>query len=241
MNTALATRPSHQPTVASARQAAPTRRFFGVIARRRSYRSIGYLLVGLPLATIWFTVLVTGLSVAGSMLVVALLGVPMLLGMAYVIRAFANVERRLASALLDGDIPILPLATGQQGNLWVRLRSMSRQRDRWRELGYLLARFPLGVATFTATVTALATPVAVAYAPIHVRFVDDPFGDWFWSAELEGIARSPWSWFLVPAGLVMLVASFHLMNALARACGEWTAAWLGARPTAPASTDTVRP
>ncbi len=240
MNTALATRPAPRPLAASPPPLTPTRRFLGVVTRPQSYRSIGYLLVGLPLATIWFAVLVTGLSVAASMVVVALLGVPMLLGMVYVVRAFANVERRLANVLLDRDLPLLPLATGQRGNVWVRLRSLGAQPHRWRELGYLLLRLPVAIATFIVAVTALTTSVAVAYAPIHIRFVDDPFGDWFWSSELEGVARSPWSWLLVPLGVGMLLVAFHLVNALARVSGEWTAAWLGAQPTLPASTDTVR-
>ena len=44
--------------------ASAVRRFFGVVARSRSYRSIAYLVLGLPLGTVWFTVLVTGLSLA---------------------------------------------------------------------------------------------------------------------------------------------------------------------------------
>ena len=49
----------------------PLRRFFGVVAQPDSYRNIAFLLLGLPLGTIWFSVLVTGASVAVSMIVVA--------------------------------------------------------------------------------------------------------------------------------------------------------------------------
>ena len=55
---------------------------------------------------------------------------------------------------------------------------MTSDRSRWRELGYLVLRFPVGVATFTAAVTALTAPVMVAYAPFQARRVDHPFGDW---------------------------------------------------------------
>jgi hypothetical protein len=204
------------------------RRFFGVVARQQSYRNLAYLLLGLPLGTLWFSVLVTVASVSVSMLVVALLGVPMLLGMWYVVRAFANVERGVAIALLDERVPPAPLAAGDRGNLWVRLRAMSRDRARWRELGYLILRFPAGIATFTFAVITLTVPAIVAYTPFYARFVDDSFGDWFWSSELQDFAGdNPWSWTLLPAGLVLVVAGFHAVNALARACGRWTAAWLG--------------
>lgn len=229
MNTTATTvsRPTNASHTQPGDRRSPLRRFFGVVAEPNSYRNLGYLLVGLPLGTIWFSVLVSGISVGVSMLVVALLGIPMLLGLWYVTRAFANVERRVANVLLDQDLPSAPFAAPERGNLWVRLRAMTRDRDRWRELGYLMLRFPAGIATATAAVTALTTPVMVAYAPIHIRYDDHPFGDWALSTRMEEVASSSWSWLLVPLGLVMLFGSFHLLNAIARACGRWTTAWLG--------------
>ena len=69
------------------------------------------------------------------MIVVALLGIPLLLGMWYVIRACANVERVTANALLEQQIPIAPMMSPDTGNVWVRLRSMCRTVTggaRWR-------------------------------------------------------------------------------------------------------------
>jgi hypothetical protein len=226
MNTTIVPRPT--TTLDAGPRTSPLRRFFGVVTRPQSYRNLGYLLLGLPLGTLWFAVLVSALSVSASLLVVALLGVPLLLGTWYVVRAFANVERGVANGLLDQDLPQAPLASGHRGNLWVRLKALSRERDRWRELGLLLLRFPAGIATFTIAVTALAVPLIVAYAPFSARYVDDSFGDWFWSDELERFATSAWSWFLVPLGLGLLFVAFHLMNGLAKACGRWAAAWLDA-------------
>ena len=217
-----------RPETRSGRPSAP-RRVLGVVAQRDSYRNIAFLLLGLPLGTVWFAVLVSGISVAASMLVVALLGIPMLVGLWYVTRAFANVERSVATALLDQRLPRVRMNAPHRGNLWVRLRTMTGDRDRWRELGYLMLRFPVGVATFTAAVAAIATPFLVAYAPIVARRDEQPFGDWALSSRMEDVASSsPWSWLLVPLGLVMLIASFHLMNAMARVCGRWANAWLTA-------------
>jgi hypothetical protein len=225
MNAAVASRFAAGPD--AMRNASRLRRFFGVVARPRSYRNTAYLLIGLPLGTVWFTVLVTALAASVSLLVVALLGIPLLLATWYLVRACANVERRVTAALVDEDLPSARIASGFRGNLWLRLRSMSRERARWRELGYLLLRFPVGVATFAVAVTAVATPAIAAYTPIHARYVDDSFGDWFWSTELEQFAaRSPWSWLLVPLGLITLITAFHLLNALADSCRRWTAAWL---------------
>ncbi len=228
MNTTTIWRDTTSPQTHPTSRPSPLRRFFGVVTQPQSYRNLGYLLLGLPLGTIWFTVLISGYTTAISMLVVALLGIPMLLGLWYVTRSLANVERSTANALLGQHLALAPLASGDRGNLWVRLRSMSRDRDRRRELAYLLLRFPVGIATFTAAVTALATPFMVAYAPFSARDGNDhPFGDWALSSRMENVAASSWSWVLVPLGFVMLIGSFHLMNALAKACGRWTTTWLG--------------
>ena len=205
------------------------RRLLGVVAEAQSYRNIAYLLLGLPLGTAWFTVLVTGVSVGVSMLAVALLGIPLLLAVGYLGRPFANVERWLAGALLGRRVPLRPLRPSHRGNPWVRLRTIAAERDRRRELVHLVLRFPVGVATFVAAVTALTTPLIVAYAPFGVRYDDDhTFGSWAWSGELDAFASSSWSWSLVPLGLAMLIGSFHLLNAMADACGRWTATALGA-------------
>ena len=231
MNTTLASQPTTGLHPRTTQRRSPLRRFFGVVSRARTYGAIGYLLLGLPLGIVWFTVLVTAVSTSLSLVVVALLGVPLLLGLWYVIRAFANVERRVADVLLDQDIPSAPIASGTRGNPWVRLKAMSGERPRWRELGYLILRLPVGIATFVVAVTALTVPAVIAYAPFSARFVDDSFGNWFWSSELDRFASSSvWSWCLVPLGLVMLVGAFHVMTALANACGTWTAAWLGDPP-----------
>lgn len=208
------------------RRGAPARRFFGVISRPQSYRNIGYLLLGLLLGPLWFTVLVTGVSVGLSLLVVALLGVPVLLGLWYVSRACANVERVAANVLLGTDIAPAPIASSEGGNLWVRLRSMSGNRYRWREVGFLVLRFPAGIATSTAAAVALSTPFTLAYAPLCARTRDEPFGNWALSSRLEDVASSPWSWLLVPAGVLLLFVAFHLMNAVANACAHWAKSWL---------------
>ena len=112
----------------------PTRRVFGVVVEPQSYRNIGYLLLGLALATAWASLLATALAVSLSMVLVALLGIPLLLGTWYAIRVFANVERGIATVLLGRHLRSASMAAGHRGNPWVRLVAMSRERSRWREL-----------------------------------------------------------------------------------------------------------
>jgi hypothetical protein len=228
MNTSTLSGPPTAP-VTSTPPTSALRRFFGVVGQPRSYRNLAYLLLGLPLGIVWFTVVVTVASVGVSMIVVALLGIPLLVVGWYLVRACANVERAVTNGLAGQHLPMAPMAANARGGLWSRCRTMSSDPLRWRELGYLLLRLPAGIATFTIAVTALAVPVAVAYAPFSARFDDDhTFGDWAYSSTLEDVATSPWAWLLVPAGVVALVVSFHAMNALAERCGRWTERWLSA-------------
>ena len=150
---------------------------------------MGYLLLGLALAIAWSTLLVTALSVSLSMVVVALLGIPLLLGTWYVVRAIANVERGLANVLLGQNLRPAPMASRHRGNLWARLVAMSRERSRCRELAYLFVRIPVGIATFAITVVALTVPLALIWAPIHAHQVDD-FGVWSGSSELHDLVSS---------------------------------------------------
>ena len=229
MNTAITPRFTVPTRTPAAERRSPMRRFFGVVGRAQSYRSIGYLLAGLVLATAWLTLLVTALAVSLSLVVVALLGIPLLLGTWYAVRAFANIERGLANVLLGTNLRPAPMASRQRGNVWGRLVAMSRERSRWRELAYLFVRIPVGIATFAIAMVALAVPCAVIWAPIEARRVDD-VGNWSGSTELHDVLGSPWSWSLIPLGLGLLVISIHLLNRLAARCGRWSAGWLDIDP-----------
>ena len=225
MNTTITPRLTVPTDTHGASRRSPMRRFLGVVAQPQSYRNIVYLLLGLALATAWSTLLVTALSVSLSMVVVALLGIPMLLGTWYI---DPGVRQRRARHRQRAARPAPPPGTdgaGHRGNLWVRLVAMSRERSRWRELAYLFVRIPVGIATFAITVVALTVPLALIWTPIHARQVDD-FGDWSGSSELHDVTSSFWSWGLIPLGLGVLIGSIHLLNALAGRCGRWSTAWL---------------
>ena len=110
IRSAGATRPSLAPDIGRPTSRSPLRRPLDLFARGATYRRLAYLLLGLPLGTIWFAVLVTCITLGLSLLVVALLGIPVLLGTWYVVRAMANMERGSARHLLDVRIPAAPVS-----------------------------------------------------------------------------------------------------------------------------------
>jgi hypothetical protein len=131
--------------------------------------SLAYLLMNLPLGIAGFTVLVTLLATSLGTVVVWV-GVPLFAIAILLARGAAKVERARVYALLDTYIPLpyLPLPVGSQ-----KLRWTARLKDgsTWRDIGYFLVLFPIGIIEFTLVVTFWSTSLALAALPIYFRFL----------------------------------------------------------------------
>ena len=192
--------------------------FFGVIARPRSYLNLLYLLLGLPLGTLYFTVLVTGFSLGIGLMVLALLGIPILIGLWYVVHAFMQLERSMAVGMVGARIPPVSPLPAWPGGLWTHFKNFMGHGPTWKGIGYLLLRFPAGIATFTVAVTLVSVSLGMLFAPVYMWTSDDVTWasttfDPFW-----------WSFLLVPIGAVLVFVSLQIMNALATVCAQW-AGW----------------
>ena len=91
----------------------------------QTYRNLLYLVLGLPLGTIWFTLIVTVVAVGSGLVAVALIGIPVLLGSWYLIHALAAIERSTTKVLLGHPMPSLAPIDHGDGNPWDRLRHVS--------------------------------------------------------------------------------------------------------------------
>lgn len=187
--------------------------FFGVVTHPQSYRSILYLLLGLPLGTAYFVFIVTGVSVGASLIVLALIGIPILIGTVIVCRALMQFERYLANGLTEQQIENIPPLPPAQGGWLPRIKSMFKDSVTWTGMLYMLLRFPLGIATFTIAVTLIALAFGLLFAPA-----------WSWTSnDLEigswTLDPFPWSWLATLLGIPLVFVSFHLMNGLAHVSG----------------------
>jgi len=158
------------------------------------YRTIGYLLLGLPLGVFEFTIAVTGLSL-GAGLVVTLLGVPLLVATLLLCSQLASFERDLAMALLDAPMPREFTRRDADGYGWRRLKARTRDRRTWTEVGYLLiVRLPLGIADFTVAVTLVSVALAFAVFPIlYAAGVPIEYGSWRIDTFAESLVVAPLS------------------------------------------------
>src|ERR1700761_62869 len=103
-----------------------------------TYRRLAYLLLGLPLGTIWFTCLVTLWSLCFGLIVTPLV-IPAVIALAYATRGFTTIETELARGLLDVDARV-PVISFTGPNWRARLRGLFGPGF-WRAQGFLWSRW----------------------------------------------------------------------------------------------------
>ena len=99
-----------------------------------------------------------------------------------------------------------------------RLKAYWTDVPTWRGFGYLLARFPIGMFTFSVAVSVYGAALGLIAAPLLAPLDADglELGIWQPDSVLEGFA-------LVPLGLVLLVAAGWISEGMAAISREWPA------------------
>ncbi|GAB2960687.1 sensor domain-containing protein [Amycolatopsis acidiphila] len=193
--------------------------------------SLGYLLLNLPLGIAGFVAVVTLASV-GMGTVIVWAGVPVLAALLLGTRAAARFERARAHALLGTYIaaPYRPLpARGWQ----VRWRARLLDGATWRDLGYFVLLFPVGVAEFVVLVTSWSTGLGLAALPVYFRYL--PGGAFVFFREDQ-------PWFVVDStgkalpwaalGLLVIALSLALTRTLGAGHARFVRLVLGPGPRA---------
>ena len=181
----------------------------------RGWTQLTHHLLGLPLGTAYFVWIVTGLSL-GVGLAITLLGIPLLTFVLANVRPLLMAERGMANALLGTHLR--PVAIAPRGEGWLgRLKAYWTDGTTWRGLSYLLARFPVGILTFSVAVAVYSSAGWALAAPLLAPLDAMDLGFWEPDTVLEGLA-------LVPLGAVLLVAAGWISEGMAemsRALARW--------------------
>jgi signal transduction histidine kinase len=130
----------------------------------------GYSLIGLPVATVGFSVLITGFA-TGIGLVVTLIGLPILVATLYAARGFADLHRLAIQRVVRRPSPRPRYLRAGPGDGWFR-RMFTPMRDpqSWLDLiASTLIDFPLAITAFVVTVV-------------------------WWSISLAGLTSVFWEW-----------------------------------------------
>lgn len=227
----------------------PVRRFVGVLTRRQTYRNLAYLALTFPLGLGYFVLLTTGLSVGFSLLIL-LVGVPILVGIFLLSDRVLVFERWLAANLLGTDVPLDRERDPEDA--WDYLRSPFADVGTWAGLFYLASKFFVGLFTFVLLVLFGSFAGSFLLAPLYYRtttvkvsmpepihltlsYVVQRWG----GVEVISYPVTITSWevttlpealAVAAVGAILLVASLHLCNLLARIQGWYTRVLLKPRP-----------
>jgi hypothetical protein len=180
-----------------------------------------YLILGLPLGIASFTVAVTGVSLAGGLLI-TLVGIPILLATLVAARGFASIERARAALVLGQPVPGAERRWKRDG-AWETTKAVIGDPAAWRNLLWSVVLMPIGIATFTVAVTAWATALGLLTSPL-----------WYWSLPedndtipLLDSSAPGWSVLRVAIGLVLVPVAIALCRGLAEGQARATKAAVG--------------
>jgi signal transduction histidine kinase len=192
------------------------------LLRRLSLDTV-YLVLGLPVGIVAFTVLVTGWSLALGLLI-TLIGIPIAMLTIQLSRGLAWLERRRAALVYDEPIAGV-YREPATGRFLDRLKAMLADAQTWKDVAWnLVLAMPLGVAGFTVAVTAWGTVVGLIFMPA-----------WWWAVPetdpvdlgLFQITSSGQAWIATAIGLVALPLAAALVRGSAAGIGALARIVLG--------------
>lgn len=204
----------------------PITRFFGVVTQGQTYLNALYLLLAFPLGLAYFVFLTTGISLGLGMIIlwVGLLILAAIFAAWYGLAAF---ERWLAMTMLREDIPPMVRQDLSDKTLWQKFVITFKNPVTWKGLAYLVAKFPLGIITFTVVVTLAAVSISLIAMPFYYQYVH-------YDITIENSLFQPWLVDTLPEavgvsiiGILIGLVSLHIFNGLAWISGKFARVMLG--------------
>jgi len=151
----------------------PFARFFGVVADPQAWGAFFYMLLALATGIIYFTIVVTGVSLSFGTAIL-IIGIPIALIVLAIVRAVSFAEGRMVEGLLGVRMPRRPRTVGVQGTVLARIKGWLTDWHTWTTMLYMLMQLPLGVVYFTAIVTGLSVSAALVAAPFVQGLTNEP-------------------------------------------------------------------
>jgi hypothetical protein len=189
---------------------------------RRSGLDLAYLTLGLLTSIVAFTVWVTALSVTLS-LAVFVVGIPIALGAAYVMRWTAELDRRNA-ALVFGRPVRGRYRDHRRSTFLGRVGATLRDPQVWRDLAWLITHSIVGFVFGVVAITLVGTVLGLASAPL-----------WYWSVP-DGIELGiynadtlPWALVTSTLALPLGIITVYALRVMARFHASLVVELLGRR------------
>jgi hypothetical protein len=186
---------------------------FGVVTDLAVYKALLYMLLSLATGIAYFTIVVTGISVSGGMLVL-IIGLPLFLLVLGIVRGMALFESRLVEVLLGTRMPRRERAGLPDANLLERMWYWIKDGRTWASMAYMILMLPLGIVYFTVAVAGLAAGFGLIASPFTHWARDQVF---VWHGVEYTWSMPYWATpFAVAGGLAILLLCLHLARWIGR-------------------------
>src|SRR5215213_6110372 len=154
----------------------------------RTARDAAYLTLGLLTSVVAFTVWVTALTLSLTFAVL-IIGIPVVIGSAFVMRWTAELDRRNA-ALVFGRPVRGAYRSYRASSLGARVLATVRDPQVWRDLGWLITHSIVGFAFGVVAITLVAAVAGLATLPAWYWSVPDGVEFGLWQAHSLPIAAA---------------------------------------------------
>ncbi|MNN03620.1 hypothetical protein D3C81_1163160 [compost metagenome] len=143
----------------------------------KTYATMLYLLLSLPLGIIYLTVAITGLALSIALTPV-FIGIPMFFGMAKLLNGIVSFEQSLIRHILRLPVPpaaVPNYAQAEAGQNWfMRMVKGFDGELFFRNLMLVILRFITGIVFFAVMVTALALGIGfIALPVVHIILMNE--------------------------------------------------------------------
>ena len=112
------------------------------------------------------------------------------------------------------------MAAGE--GLWPRVKRLVSSPETWKNLVYLFATFPLGILSFTLSVTLLSTSLFLVFLPLYYQWTD------FYYLPYHRVMGLSQAFFFVPLGVILFPLALAALNGFAALYRSLARALLGA-------------
>lgn len=209
--------PAPVPAVTPGRSALS--RFFGVFRDFKAWGALIYMLLSLATGIVYFTWVITGISLSAGLLVLVV-GFPILSLFLLSVRLESFLEGRIVETLLGTRMPRRPRFFGSDKGFWQKIKSLFAERTTWTGMIYGIAQLPLGIAYFITIVILFTVSLSLIIWPFAGLFFDNPAYVIIGNSRFQAV--NPAVPFLtVPLGILLATLTLHLSKAIGRFQGSW--------------------
>jgi len=207
---------------APAKQGSVLKRFLSVYDDSQAWGSLLYMLISMLTGIVYFTWVVTGLSLSLSF-AIFIFGLLFALFFLISLRGLALLEGRIVEGLLGVRMPRRSLFFQKNTSWFERLKANLMDKHTWLSLLYFIFQMPLGVLYFSLIVTLFSLSIGLMAAPLVQSITDFPmfiigtksYEIPFWMAPL----------FLL-AGFLIWTLTMHMGKWIGRLHGKYAKTFL---------------